>query len=156
MESILEGKQHLKAHYKKGVDCPCCGQFVKAYRRKIDSGVALFLVKLGRLTKEGEYLHAEKVLKALGKSTKSMNYSIARYWELIEKEPIDKSNTKKKSSGNWRLTDKGWAFIENRVKPFKYVITYNSKKIDYEFDKVVSIVECLGDHYNYAELMSGY
>jgi|TARA_R110000744_G_scaffold305880_1_gene414220 hypothetical protein len=159
METIKEAKQFLKENYKVGASCPCCSQHVKAYKRKIDAGVAVFLIKMSLMTKPDEFIHAEKVLKALGKSTKSMNYSIARYWDLIEREPIDKSNKTKKSSGNWKLTILGRSFVNNEYNPIKHVITYNSKRINWHektFLEVASIEECLGESFNYSELMKGF
>jgi len=35
--TILEAKQLLKDNFAQGIECPCCGQFVKRYKRKLNS-----------------------------------------------------------------------------------------------------------------------
>ena len=42
----MSNKEFLRANYEKGCDCPTCGQFVKLYKRKLNSGMAKTLIIL--------------------------------------------------------------------------------------------------------------
>lgn len=76
-----------------------------------------------------------------------------RYWELIEEMPKDSMTTEKRTSGMWRITDKGISFVEGNISVPKYVKLYNQTFYGYEGDDV-SIHDVIKEKFNYRELMS--
>jgi hypothetical protein len=139
---------------KEGCKCPVCNQNVKMYTKKVDSQMAFFLIKLHRLTKKNPFQNFFHVQDDIGVTLKvGGSWAKLRYWELIEEQPKDKSNTEKRTSGMWRITDKGMMFVEGSLKIPKYVKLYNMNFYGYEGDRV-SIQESLQDKFSYRELMS--
>lgn len=45
--TIEEAKQLLKDNWEKGIECPCCTQFVKLYKRPLYSAQAYSLIRKG-------------------------------------------------------------------------------------------------------------
>lgn len=148
IQGLGEAKAYLRENYKKGCNCPVCGQFVKRYKRKLNSGMARTLIAI---YKHHKY-HPVNVKDFL-RSKKMQNnhdWTLLRYWGLIvEHENLDE---KKKSSGVWSITTKGIHFVENRVRIASHVFIYNTKVEGFSLTDT-NIVESLGKHFNYKELM---
>lgn len=154
METIREGKNHLKKHARKGTTCPCCGQFVKIYKRKIDSGMAQGLIAAYKKGADKDFIHVPTALLGVQINSSTSQFSKLRYWDLVEEQV--NNDTKKRTSGHWKLTDKGIDFVLRRSSVKKYVYTYNQKIVDFgDSDEMedVNIEQCLGNHFNYQELM---
>ncbi len=141
------------ASMKEGCKCPACNQHVKLYKKKVDSQMAYFLIKLFTLTKKNPtkgYFHVQDDINISFKVGGA--FAKLRYWELIEEQPKDNADTNKRTSGMWRITNKGMMFVEGNLSISKYVKLYNQTFFGYEGDKV-SIHEALKDKFNYQELM---
>jgi hypothetical protein len=149
MESLVEGKQFLKENIRKGVKCPCCGQTAKLYSRKVNSGMVLFLIGLYRLTKRDgrQFYPNTAVFKEMNLSVKSLDYSILKHFGLIA-ENIN-TDTKKKKSGEWILTDIGISFTERKTKIQENVLIYNNKVIGFEGKNI--LISEVSD-FNYEDL----
>lgn len=148
METIKEGKSYLRQNFKNGISCPCCGQFVKQYKRKLNSVMARGLIKLVNL--ERGFHHVGKILI---NTTGSGDFSKLKYWGLIEeKENFDKT---KKASGFWKITEKGVRFAKGEIYLPKYVNIYNTNFLGFSKDKT-DIVESLGNKFNYNELIKKF
>jgi hypothetical protein len=151
MKTIEEGKNYLRANYEKGCVCPCCGQYVKAYWRNIYSTVARDLIHLYRLqNNEDRYYHISDI-----RTSTSGGGDLAKLisWGLVEEMPKDPNNVKQRTSGYWKITEKGKRFVENTLKVEKYAVYYNNKLLRYE-GRLVGIKDCLSNKFNYEELMS--
>jgi len=143
-----------KENMKDGCKCPACNQNVKMYKKKIDSQMSFFLIKLYRLSKKNpfkSYFHVQDDIDVSMKVGGS--WAKLRYWELIKEQPKDSSDTTKRTSGMWRITDKGIMFVENNLKVPKYVKLYNQTFYGYD-GEMTSIEETIKDRFNYSELMS--
>ena len=73
-------------------------------------------------------------------------------WNLIEKRPKDTSDTVRRTSGFWKLTDMGIAFVEKRITVPRIMFVYNDCILG-ESDDKVDITYCLKKKFNYTELM---
>ncbi len=142
METIKEVKDYLRENFEKGTDCPCCGQFVKQYRRKLNSGMAIAMLKIYKLCANGEYYNISNELIGIHQ----LEYSKLRYWKLIE--------SKNNENGLWKPTKQGIDFVVGKCTIPKYAYVYNNKLIKLEGEQI-SIKDALGDHFDYNELM-GY
>lgn len=129
--------------------CSCCGQTAKMYKRRINTGAAKSLIKLYKIGGSYDYYHTEEFCDV----KTGADFSLSRHWGLTEPMPIDKSNTKTKASGKWRLTSKGIDFVQNKIRVPCYTLIYNDKL--YGFDGGdISIVDALASKFNYGDLMA--
>lgn len=151
---MLKENLFTKEKMKEGSKCKVCNQFVKMYKKKIDSQMAYFLFKLNKLTKDNPltpFFHVQDDINVTMKVGGA--WAKLRYWELIEEMPKDSMTTEKRTSGMWRITDKGISFIEGNVSVPKYVKLYNQTFYGYEGDDVY-IHDVIKEKFNYRELMS--
>ena len=103
---VLKLRDWLKEHFKSGAECPVCRRLVHCYKRKLTVSIVRQLVKL---YKKGGGWHN----KDSWADTNISVYAHPRQWGLIEKKISD--SEKKKSSGMWRITQKGIDFVEGRI-----------------------------------------
>lgn len=148
METIKEAKAFLKANYVKGTSCPCCGQNVKLYKRKLNSGMAFVLI---HLYKNDGWLNVKDYLRQ-NKLRNNHDWTLLKYWRLIEEKPLEEKG-KTKSSGVWRITPEGKQFVENKGVTNKHVLIYNTMFRGFS-EEYIGISEALGNDFNYQELMN--
>lgn len=118
--------------------CPCCDQFVKLYRRKLNAGMAVSLVKLFRSVGTS-YAHVPSTV-----GRESADQALLRYWGLLEE---DGSRT-----GYWRVTALGEQFVLGKVTVRSHVLLYNGRFLGLDGEQV-TIQECLGEKFSYLELI---
>jgi hypothetical protein len=150
--TLGEARTLLAEQAVEGVECPCCGQFAKVYRRKLNSGMArslIWLVKEFLETKDGVEVQkqAPRQVMANREMGKLVHFGLA----VIKGHDGD---SKKKTSGLWRPTDKGIDFVFDRVRVPRRVYLYDNKAVGSD-DEMTSIREALGDKFDYGELMGG-
>jgi hypothetical protein len=140
-----------EARKPNGTNCPCCTKHVQIYCRKFNSRMAATMIYVYRACTEypGRWLEignfcAKKYDFIPGDHGKLL------WWGLIERKPND--DTAKKSSGKYRITEKGRAFVERRLKVPSHVVEYMSVVEKFE-GKLMGIDELLGKHFHYQELM---
>lgn len=139
---------------KEGSKCPICEQNVKMYRKKIDSQMAFYLIKMYKITSNNpnkDFFHVEDDLDMSIKVGGS--WAKLRWWGLIEEQPKDKKDTVKRTSGKWRITEKGKDFVQNRISIQKYVKLYNMECHGF-VGADITIKNSLSDKFNYVELMN--
>ena len=158
-QTIREAKDFLHENMEAGCQCPACGQNVKLYKRPINSGCARFLIGLYRLTlnekktwgtKGWSFFTNDEIRKEALLNSKGLAYGIIRHWELAERAPA--SDDKKKTSGQWKLTTKGYFFVTRQIRIPKRALIYNNSLIGFGPEDT-DIQETLGEDYNYKELM---
>jgi len=135
----------------KGVRCPCCDQLVKIYRRKLNSGMAITLIRM-YLYDPHEWMVVKDFLRRYSYHN-NHDWTLLKNWCLIEgceRDPEHGGRT----IGAWRITPLGRMFVKNTIKVHKYVVIYN-KRFQRLEGEMVDIRECLGSKFNYYELMKG-
>lgn len=151
-------KQNFQAKLEDGTHCPCCGQFAKVYKRKLNSAIALGLVLLQqRLSLDpSEWVHAEQFFKTHPRATSTLwgggEFSKARYWNLIELADGQRPDGSKRI-GLVRLTQLGREFARGLCTVSKYVVVYNGEAHGLS-EEQTSIHTALGDRFSYSELMA--
>lgn len=132
-----------------GVACPCCGQWVKTYRRVLNSQMAHFIIRLYRhLGKTGnEYALSRDFLDAGHKASSDGTY--LRLWNLIRPHRDDRGRTIK---GEWGITPEGVAFVDARMTVNQAVYIRAGKVLRFDKDQT-DIKEALGRKFDYDELM---
>jgi len=137
-----------------GEKCTTCGQRVKVYKRTIYGAMAYLLIDLiWRQSDIGEdWTHVGAIHMPNGRDAGAAGgaFSLLRLWNLIEQKTNEK--TEKRCSGLWRPTSKGVDFCSKRIKVTKYCHVYDNKIMGWSGPQV-NVVDCLGEKFNYAELM---
>ncbi len=151
METLKEAKEYLKENHKKGTRCPCCDQFVKLYKRKITSAMAYGLILL--LREEAIWIHLEDFFKNKKNLPSSIRGDISklRFWGFLAKYEGEKEDGNPRN-GMATVTHKGLHFALGKISAPKNLFIYNNKVYSRSVEEC-SIQECLGDRFNYNELM---
>ena len=147
MKTISEAKTFLNDNYKDGCICPCCNQTVKLYKRKLNSGMARVLIAMYK--KGGSFFHVKDYLREYNiKNTH--DWTLLKYWGLIEPMENLKGG---QELGYWCITEKGKQFCKGEMKLQKHVLIITNKMIGFS-NEDTDIVESLGNHFDYNELMN--
>lgn len=148
-QSDLEkAKQELRDNWYEGLDCPCCGQFVKRYKRKLTSSMAVGLISLyNQSSGWGEEIHISKI-----RGVNGGEFAQLKRWGLIS-DTFNEDKTKR-TSGLWTITEKGKLFVNNRIEVPKYCETYNGKTLSFS-EETTTIKQALSNRFNYEEMMRG-
>lgn len=154
--SLQEAKNLLRDKWDDGVECPCCTQYVKLYRRKITSSMAYGLILVYRYFEDHpdmEWLHMTNYLNLLDIPfpVKSGDKAMLRFWGLIEGKPEmreDKSNR----AGYWKITDLGREFVRGVATVKSHAKIFNSKCYGLTGEQI-TIYQALTEKFIYSELM---
>ncbi len=154
--SLFEAKKYLEDNILAGTPCPCCFQYVKMYRRKITTVMARTLIRLVVLNRDKpdqEYFHVRDIVKGIS-STGTNDFSKMLHWKLIKPQPQEKNDDeiKGRTSGMWKITEKGIRFAMNDMSLPKIVFIFNKKVYGFSQDKI-NIVTALTQKFDYDELM---
>ena len=132
-------------------ECPCCGASNKVYKRKLSSTMTATMCAISTIGEEGEWVHLSSVPRRL---IHGGEVAQLQHWKLLEQKRND--NTRKRRSGMWRLTPKGYAFVRRklRVPSHAFVCAPGDRLLGWEIT-TTGVVEALGNHFDYEELMEG-
>lgn len=143
-----------------GLSCPCCAQHTKIYKRRIHAAVASFLIRFYRLSLEKgnwqhqvhwPWIHVQREIHEKTEGYVALDYYLLEKFDFIEPKPND-DDPKKRDSGFWRMTEKGRRFALRQTRAPRHVYIFDNKRIRFS-DESVDINDCLGDAYDYEELM---
>jgi hypothetical protein len=140
---------------REGNECPHCGQDCVLRKEHVDYAKAYALIELWNMARDKAWVHVNdiKIYKNMTAATLGGRFASLRYWGLIE----DRFNTdtKKRCSGYWRITDLGCEFVLNRVRIPKTWRVFDMQQY-YSEGAQVNIKQCLGKKFNYAEVLDLY
>ena len=148
----------LREHWRlkiegKGGYCPVCDRWGKIYPRSLNSAMSRGLLWLAQQQHRGDgWIEVAEVAPRW--LLRTPQFASLKYWGLVATMPVDKGS-KVKSSGLWQVTDKGRAFASQQLTVHKYVHLYNDTPLGFDGDQVY-ITDCLGDKYDYQQVMGGY
>lgn len=162
--TLKEAKKWLRERIDEGAACPCCTQFAKTYKRRLNSGMAASILALYQRTEQLKpaegWLHIPRDFEGANKKLMTVlgnrEYPRLRYWGLLEQfgGPNEVADTP--ASGKWRLTKKGVDFVLGEVKVPAYVILYDNRVMSRApIEEQVDIRAALGTKFSYDELMRG-
>lgn len=142
---LSEARAYLRATKRAGLDvkCPCCGQTVKVYSRKI---TGTMIRHLSQMVHSDWPLRPNDIKGALGG-----DYSKLKYWGLVEQLEVtdDKAGTK----SCWAATDAGRLFLCNDLRVPEIAYVFNRRVLRMSRKKV-SVMDRLDKKFDYADLMS--
>jgi len=151
MTTLKQAKDFLRENFDEGAKCPCCGQYVRKYKRKLNSSMARALVWIAGASTASKNGWVDVPAKAPKWLIKTNQHPTLRWWGLLERMPNDESY--KKHSGMWRPTKKGMSFALGEGKAPEYVLHYNNKVIEHS-EKLVTISDAFGVKFSYEEMMN--
>lgn len=128
--------------------CPCCKRYAQVYRRHLHTSVALQLIILHKRGGADKYVHVRELVT--DNMSGAGDFTKAKYWGLIQEAPIQEDG--KKSSGYWKLTMDGVMFVKGLHAIRKTLLVYDDQVIGSE-GGVIYINECLGNKFNYQQMM---
>lgn len=151
--TLEEAKQWLRERFEDGAHCPCCNQYVKLYKRKLNSFMAYALLLIDRYFRQPdakEWLHVPSYL--IEQNAPDRECAKLRYWGLIEEQPGGRDDGNP-HSGFYKITDLGKEFVARKARVPMYVFLYNGKPLRRPDTETIDIYEALGEKFNYSELM---
>jgi hypothetical protein len=117
---------------------------VRLYSRKLNSGMARWLVALERA---GGWARSSEITKSLaGRLSGTDATALLPHWGLIEVRPEEK--------GVWRVTEKGRQFIARELRVPSHVLVYLGECEGFEGEEI-DIRHALSDRFDLDELLSG-
>ena len=157
-DSLAEARVWLQSRLDEGVDCLCCDQHAQRYYRRVNSGMARWLIALAHLSPPGtsRWVPTRDVIvyaaghKSFGSSIGSgESPSLLPYWGLIETRPNE--DPEKKHSGFWRPTERGHLFVRGDLAIPRTAVVYNNTLERLEGD-AITIRQCLGKKFELDDL----
>lgn len=153
--TLDEAKQVLRENWEEGVECPCCKQYVKLWKRKLNSSMAHGLIliskKLNGVNTE-DWFNMEDYFKELPvPATLRGDMPKLRHWGLLEKKDGVKEDGNK-NVGLYKITNKGMLFVTGLITVPERSKLYNQKFYGHE-GEFINIKTALGNKFNYGELM---
>jgi len=150
--SLTEARGWVEKMKKDGCICPCCTQISKIYKRKLYSTMAFELIKIYKLTKgddKDDFINIKEINNRGGG-----DFAKLALWELVVEKPKDPEETVTRTSGLWKITEKGNLFVQGKLNVATHVFLYNAKVLGFS-ETNTTIKEALGKKFNYVELMNG-
>jgi hypothetical protein len=148
--TLGEARDWLRGRVAEGDHCPLCTQYAKVYRRTINSTQARALIVIYReCGRDFGYLPDLRMALAPHHSNEEPKL---RYWGLLEEEPTVREDGGR--AGWWRVTELGERFARHQVRVPSHALIYDGRCLGLRGEPV-SISDCLGNRFDYRELMDG-
>lgn len=144
--TIDEARNQIVKDLHKGTACPCCGQVVKLYKRKLYDKQVDWLIWL-----VGEHFRTKDWVSVSDYPSRGGDYSKLVFWNLVELKPKDVTARRKRTSGLWRPTQTGVDFVRGRVRVPAHVLVLNNKPFQFS-EETVSVVDVAGESFDYSSL----
>jgi len=148
---VKEMRDDIAKKRDEGCVCPVCEQYVRVYKRSVNSMMARQLIHAYKNFGVGAFFHNSEIVMG---TSGAGDFAKLAFFGLIEAKKHEKGDQGKRTSGYWCVTPKGFDFINNTVMVQKYAMVYNDEVLGYSGD-LVSIVESLNNKFDYNELMKG-
>jgi hypothetical protein len=149
--TLAEARDQLRGLVNEGHHCPLCTQYAKVYRRNMSSSAARTLILLYRFG-EDEYIELGPLLQTHAPALAGRGESTHGHWWKLMEQPPDLREDGARGNGLWRITPLGVEFVCRRRRVPKYARIYDGRCLGYR-GAAVSITQCLGQRFDYRELM---
>jgi len=144
--TLGDARDELRTLVDEGHRCPLCTQFAKVYKRTIHSTMAVELIRFYRAAGREPFDLPSLTTKRSGDPAK------LRYWGLLRALDGERDDGSDRV-GIWQVTELGERFVLGRASVPKYARVYDGRCLGLH-GKPVTIRECLGERFDYRELMA--
>lgn len=145
--TLVEAREWLRDRIDHGAHCPCCGQLAKVYRRKINAGMAVALIRLCIASRGDAFVHLPPIDPSHGDAAKMV------HWGLIEEELTTRPDGGR--AGYWRPTPRGRRWAHNRSTVPKFAVIYDGGCHRLDPAESWSVVDALAKRFDLDELWRG-
>ncbi|MDP6933906.1 MAG: hypothetical protein QGG40_13360 [Myxococcota bacterium] len=149
--NIYDTREWVMANLDDGVVCPCCDQYAKTYRRKLNEAMARLLIWLVRSYMADPRFYNIHEFPLIQGRRGGGDFAKLIHWGVVIQKPNE--GTEKRTSGMWKPTGVGIDFVNrpwSRIPSHVYL--YNGEEMGFS-DSTTNIREALGKRFSYAELM---
>lgn len=146
--SLVRARADLREDMWEGTECPCCGQYARVYRRKVNANCARKLIAAYRLHGTQPF-YLPGLLASL--RLPGRDESLLHYFRLIQE--TDSRRDDGGRAGWWRVTGLGVGYVKGLQQIPKYAQVYNGKVLGYDVP-MVSIQDALGERFDLQELLA--
>jgi len=151
--TVKQAREWLEARVEHGVRCPTCTRFAKIYTRTITASMARALMLLYKhAQKSDSFVRVDAYLMKEGVHSGAAMPALLRHWALVEKKAGKRKDTSS-ATGEYRITERGKLFVENKITVEKFVRLYDDQSLFVEGTEKISIRDALKKKFNYDELM---
>lgn len=143
--TLVHARKHVMSKRLEGTRCPCCDQFAKIYRRRLDVSMVIALLDFYRLGGITDFVHGPSI-------TGSNRGGEARlqYWGLIESQIS--TDPDKGRRGYWRVTRRGQLFLQNKITVPEFAMVYNAQCLGLRGEPI-RVTTALGTKFSLKKLM---
>lgn len=146
--TLAQAKEILRQGWARGVACPCCTQRVQLYRRTINAGMAVSLIKMYRAAGR-DWQHVPTTVGRM-----SAEEGKLRYWGLVAERLESREDGGR--AGWWQVTERGEAFVLDRLAVPRYALVFNQQCFGMDSSKgEIGILDALRGKFDYRALMDG-
>lgn len=150
LDTLAEAQKAITEAFEEGgMNCPCCGRFVKLYPRHLNAGLAVALIHMARFSRRT----GKRWVNISDIKVRGGDYAKLRYWGLIV-QAVEQDTRAGARSGTWCVTDLGFSFVDNQYTVCRTAWVYDKQCLLVSGEQV-SITDALGKKFDYDELMSG-
>lgn len=128
-----------------GVTCPCCGQYAKVYRRRLNAGMVRSLLRMYAAGGTGRYVHTPTLLG--GKRGEEARLS---YWGFTRESVDPRADGGRR--GWWRVTERGELFLNGDITVPSHALVYDGVCLQLTGDPI-SVRDAIGDGFDLRELL---
>lgn len=139
-----------------------CSRWAKLNAAYLHSSIVTCLVWLYNATENGEtdadgFIHFENYLVQRKRSNIKGVIGKAKYWGLVERRPKDESEAHKKTSGHWRLTEKGKRFVRGEISVPRKIWYFDDRVVDIDDPQdLINIKTSEIRNFDYEQVMKDY
>ena len=137
--TIRQARDHMSEYFDEGTKCPCCGQFVKKYKRKLNSGMARTLTQIFKDNPD-RYVDVKEFLRSKGYKN-SHDWTLLKHWGILTV----------REDGMYKITQMGRNFLSG-FPTHSHIYMYNNKMMGFG-EGQTTISEALGEPFDLQELM---
>lgn len=149
MDTLQEARRLVADKKDDGIECPCCRQFAKRYRRRLNKGMVLALAWIYQMgSPEREWVFLPDAPRHV---MRNREHGRLAAWGFIEAKP--NADPTKKDSGYWRITENGSQFIEGRRLALSHCYFFGGEAPELDHAEYLHVSDVVRG-FDYRELMA--
>jgi len=149
---LSEARREVVEGREDGISCPCCDQYVRVYRRKLNKPMARLLLWLVRRHEKDPRWYNVHEFPLIQGRRGGGDFAKLAHWGLVEEGRLDDEDGTRRTSGIWVPTSKARQFVAGALRVPSHVHLYNNHPVGFS-DTPISIRDALGEEFSYADLM---